>query len=488
MAVPLFDPSSYEGQDRISHIEKHVGQHATMLHGGSVPTPRAFQIPAVYYHSEDPTTGVKAALRNGYTFIFASELTNALAGSSLASIPPKSCMLFYDDGHMLQYRTIHPLIQGLGVKANLGIVPDFIDGNTVDSTLSTFLGASFTASTTNGSTSLAFVSNFTNLVQGTIIQGSGIPANTTITSTNSGASTLVMSNPATATASVSITGPGTPMTWAQAQEMVSTGLWEVQNHTKTHALLDAQTSSDRVSDLNSASSRIQSQIGVRPTAVIYPQGHYDAGVTNDVNSTGHSLGFTTSNFLAGVLEPTVLPSDGTYEINRDGRTPTPRWIDSRYSEIVHSWINDTSAGMNNLNARAWWLTITGATFTSGGRDVVLNSSAVGTAQDLLSDDAFRVIPGSRIYYRFYGTVTGLTAGTCGVYLHQYSGLRSDVKVLISDLTLKSFSANQTRTLYEGEVTVDATCKWVRMSLQADATCDGILTYSTGLIRPMQLQW
>jgi hypothetical protein len=64
----------------------------------------------------------------------------------------------------------------------------------------------FTATTTNGSATLAAVSSFTGLMPGTPITGTGIPAGATILSTNSAASTLVMSAPATASgAGVTIT-------------------------------------------------------------------------------------------------------------------------------------------------------------------------------------------------------------------------------------------------------------------------------------------
>lgn len=57
----------------------------------------------------------------------------------------------------------------------------------------------FTANTTNKSFNLAVVSSFTGVTAGSILEGVGIPAETTVVSVNTGAKTLVMSREATAT-------------------------------------------------------------------------------------------------------------------------------------------------------------------------------------------------------------------------------------------------------------------------------------------------
>lgn len=67
----------------------------------------------------------------------------------------------------------------------------------------------FTANTTSGSATLASVSSFTGVTSGSVLTGVGIPANTSVLSVNTGASTLVMSNTATATGTgVTITANG----------------------------------------------------------------------------------------------------------------------------------------------------------------------------------------------------------------------------------------------------------------------------------------
>jgi len=90
----------------------------------------------------------------------------------------------------------------LVVNANTGIV---LSVNSLNLT--------FTASTTNGQTTLTNVSNFTNISNGLQISGAGIPTGTTISSFNATAQTITMSAQATATANnipvtyVSSTGP-----------------------------------------------------------------------------------------------------------------------------------------------------------------------------------------------------------------------------------------------------------------------------------------
>lgn len=71
----------------------------------------------------------------------------------------------------------------------------------------------FTATTVAASATLTAVSSFTPIAVGSTLAGPGIPANTTVVSVNTGASTLVMSAPATAAATgVSVTVTGTPTT------------------------------------------------------------------------------------------------------------------------------------------------------------------------------------------------------------------------------------------------------------------------------------
>lgn len=75
------------------------------------------------------------------------------------------------------------------------------------------LNLTFTATTSNSSSTLSGITNFTNLAAGVAISGTGIQAATTIVSVNVAAGTLVMSAPATASGTgitvtyVSTTGP-----------------------------------------------------------------------------------------------------------------------------------------------------------------------------------------------------------------------------------------------------------------------------------------
>lgn len=66
-------------------------------------------------------------------------------------------------------------------------------------------GLTFTATTTSTSATLSSVSNVLRAPIGATITGTGIPSSTTIVSVNVGASTLVMSNAATASGSITVT-------------------------------------------------------------------------------------------------------------------------------------------------------------------------------------------------------------------------------------------------------------------------------------------
>ena len=62
--------------------------------------------------------------------------------------------------------------------------------------------------------------------------------------------------------------PGTGLTWAQLEEMTSSGLCSVGNHTHTHARPEALTTDD----LDACTETIEHHLGIRPAHFTYPWG------------------------------------------------------------------------------------------------------------------------------------------------------------------------------------------------------------------------
>lgn len=62
-----------------------------------------------------------------------------------------------------------------------------------------------------------------------------------------------------------------PMSWAQASEMVASGLVEVGSHTHTHALLDRVSRADAACELDRSIGAIEDHLGVRPQHFAYPK-------------------------------------------------------------------------------------------------------------------------------------------------------------------------------------------------------------------------
>jgi hypothetical protein len=74
----------------------------------------------------------------------------------------------------------------------------------IQATAGTLTAVTVTGATTNGSTSVTRLSSTTGLYAGMFVSGTGIPANTSIVSVDTGASSLMLSHPATATGSASL--------------------------------------------------------------------------------------------------------------------------------------------------------------------------------------------------------------------------------------------------------------------------------------------
>lgn len=82
------------------------------------------EVPVIALHTEDPTTTLKTIVRRGFTPIWLSELTDALAGK--ATLPAQPVCLTYDDGDASWYSRNLALHQQYNVKASLAITSDYL--------------------------------------------------------------------------------------------------------------------------------------------------------------------------------------------------------------------------------------------------------------------------------------------------------------------------------------------------------------------------
>lgn len=64
---------------------------------------------------------------------------------------------------------------------------------------------------------------------------------------------------------------GTPLSWAELRDVVSTGLITVGSHTHTHALLDRLAPAEVAAELDRSSKLIQDNLGVSPEHFAYPK-------------------------------------------------------------------------------------------------------------------------------------------------------------------------------------------------------------------------
>ena len=237
-------------------------------------------VPIVMYHSLLPNGNsdyiITPALfeqdlqylqQNGYTTVTVADLI-AYADEG-TPLPPKAVMLTFDDGYYNNYLYAHPLLQQYGMRAVLSPI---------------------------GSVSAFYSDN---------------PAE--------------QDHPRYS-----------HVTWAQLREMTASGVWEIQNHSdnlhkndqnrKGAAKRKGETDGDyaRVltADLTAAQERLTTQVGVTPTAFVYPFGAYSAASQSVVEQ----LGFRASLSCEEKVSRITRSPDSLWRLGRYRRPPD---IDSR---------------------------------------------------------------------------------------------------------------------------------------------------------------
>ncbi len=99
------------------------------------------------------------------------------------------------------------------------------------------------------------------------------------------------------------------LSWAQAKEMVDSGLVRIESHTHTHPLLPRVPLASVEPEFILANEAIEKYIGYKPVSIAYPKGEWNDAVV-EIARRHYRLGF------AGAGGYVTLPIQNTYTIER----------------------------------------------------------------------------------------------------------------------------------------------------------------------------
>jgi len=90
--------------------------------------------------------------------------------------------------------------------------------------------------------------------------------------------------------------PGENMSWRNVEEMAANG-FEFGSHTRNHVILPHEPGVEILDELISSSEDIRVRLGLRPAALAYPDGQYDAFTCRQVDEAGYLCAFTCDEGL-----------------------------------------------------------------------------------------------------------------------------------------------------------------------------------------------
>jgi peptidoglycan/xylan/chitin deacetylase (PgdA/CDA1 family) len=104
------------------------------------------------------------------------------------------------------------------------------------------------------------------------------------------------------------------MDWAQVTALTQGTLVSVGSHGCTHTPLTKLSEEHAASELNEASRRIATAVGVPTASIGYPNGNYDDTVVSLTRAAGYQLGFTTDKgYVGDIRDPFKLPRINIHE-------------------------------------------------------------------------------------------------------------------------------------------------------------------------------
>lgn len=90
------------------------------------------------------------------------------------------------------------------------------------------------------------------------------------------------------------------LSWAQVQELQASGVVTIGSHAMTHTPLDRQDIADTSRELQESRRLIRERLGSDPATFAYPNGDFDDDVVEAVRTAGYALAFTTK---VGIVSP-----------------------------------------------------------------------------------------------------------------------------------------------------------------------------------------
>ena len=251
----------------------------------------------------------------------------------------------------------------------------------IQATAGTKTAVTVTGTTTSASTSITGLSSTTGLFVGQFLSGSGIPAKTSIVSINTGASSMVISHPATASGSSTITAKSPAGVSLEInQEGSTSGLYQYGIAVPGAAVAQYSYYQDCQGD-------------DCPSNGIY-MGYAGSGTGLRLRALGTSSWNQNNNFTMFQID-SAIKGDGVASIRQDGDIYGHAWISNQktgptISSCTGAGTGGTCTLDSGSNDGAGTITITAGTGTSaagGGISLSFNIPVGGNSSGCLFNNA-----------------------------------------------------------------------------------------------------
>ncbi|MBL8268388.1 polysaccharide deacetylase family protein [Steroidobacter sp.] len=235
-------------------------------------------------------------LRRAFNPLTADQFAAALAAGKL---PPRACIVTFDDGWLDNLEHALPILQECSVPAVLFIATDYIGTDRCfwQETLARALFAA--AGAPDRSTAL-----FAELGDERVPKLPPAEAKAAIRrlidrwkSQPQEQIDALLARVQSALQSWGVTVPATHpdrfLSWAQVNELHASGVVTIGSHCRTHTPLTKLKTAQVSEELQSSRQIIRDRSGVDPLDMAYPNGDHDAGIAAAVSDSGYRTAFTT---------------------------------------------------------------------------------------------------------------------------------------------------------------------------------------------------
>lgn len=251
-------------------------------------------------------------LRKAFNPLTADEFAASLASGKL---PPRACIVTFDDGWLDNLEHALPILRECSVPALLFIATDYI-GTGRCFWQETLARALFAAAGAPERSAALFAelgdehvpqlppAEAKAAIRGIIDRWKSRPQehiDALLARVQALLQTWGIAMPAT--------HPDRFLSWAQVNELHSSGLVTIGSHCCTHTPLTKLASSQVREELQTSRRIIRERSGIDPLDLAYPNGDHDASITNAVKDAGYRTAFTT-------LRGHVAPAANVFTLRR----------------------------------------------------------------------------------------------------------------------------------------------------------------------------